>query len=118
MIDTWRGKAGSADYRNSSPRMRAVMSRCVNEDLRGVMPAIKPRHCWCGGEKDTATRSPTLAGWRKLIPDAGLVSFPGCGHYSFLDNPIGFRAVLAENFSKRNLTQNKLRNNHPNLKKT
>ena len=32
----------------------------------------------------------------RLIPDAGLVSFDGCGHYSFLDNPLGFRAVLAE----------------------
>jgi pimeloyl-ACP methyl ester carboxylesterase len=30
----------------------------------------------------------------KLIPDAGLVSFAGCGHYSFLDNPVQFAAVL------------------------
>jgi len=30
----------------------------------------------------------------KLIPGAGLVSFSGCGHYSFLDNPVGFAAVL------------------------
>jgi pimeloyl-ACP methyl ester carboxylesterase len=30
----------------------------------------------------------------RLIPGAGLVSFPGCGHYSFLDNPSQFAAVL------------------------
>lgn len=36
----------------------------------------------------------------KLIPDAGLVSFPGCGHYSFLDNPRGFRAVINEFFKQ------------------
>ena len=30
----------------------------------------------------------------RLIPDTGLVSFPGCGHYSFLDNPGQFAAVL------------------------
>jgi pimeloyl-ACP methyl ester carboxylesterase len=29
-----------------------------------------------------------------LIPDAGLVAFAGCGHYSFLDNSGGFAAVL------------------------
>jgi pimeloyl-ACP methyl ester carboxylesterase len=32
----------------------------------------------------------------RLIPDAGLVAFPGCGHYSFLDNPVGFAAVVRE----------------------
>ncbi len=102
MIDTWRGKAGSADYRNSSPRMRAVMSRCVNEDLRGVMPAIKASTLLVWGEKDTATPLSDARRMEKLIPDAGLVSFPGCGHYSFLDNPIGFRAVLRE-FLKKEL---------------
>ena len=30
----------------------------------------------------------------RLVPGAGLVSFPGCGHYSFLDNPVQFAAVL------------------------
>lgn len=99
-IDAWRGKAGSADYRNSSPRMRAVMSRCVNEDLRNVMPYIKASTLLVWGEKDTATPLSDARQMEKLIPDAGLVSFPGCGHYSFLDNPIGFRAVLMEFFKK------------------
>ena len=36
----------------------------------------------------------------KLISDAGLVSFPDCGHYSFLDNPYGFRAVMKEFFKQ------------------
>ena len=31
----------------------------------------------------------------RLLPDSGLVSFPGCGHYSFLDNPGQFAAVLS-----------------------
>jgi pimeloyl-ACP methyl ester carboxylesterase len=30
----------------------------------------------------------------KLIPDAGLVAFDGVGHYSFLENPYQFAAVL------------------------
>lgn len=37
----------------------------------------------------------------KLIPDAGLVSFPGCGHYSFLDNQPQFAAVLRSFLSQK-----------------
>ena len=93
-IQLWRGKAGSADYRNSSPIMRAVMSRCVNEDLKSVMPKIKASTLLIWGENDTATPLSDAKTMQRLIPDAGLVSWPDCGHYSFLDNPGTFRAVL------------------------
>ena len=96
LLDKYRGKAGSADYRNSSPMMRAVMSRCVNEDLKHVMPRIKASTLLIWGENDTATPLSDAKTMERLIPDAGLVAFPGCGHYSFLDNPGGFRAVVRE----------------------
>ncbi len=94
VINAWRGKAGSADYRNSSPMMRAVMSKCVNEDLKYVMPSIKASTLLIWGENDTATPLADAKTMERLIPDAGLVSLPGCGHYSFLDNPGQFRAVI------------------------
>lgn len=94
LLDRWRSKTGSADYRNSSPRMRAVMSRCVNEDLKHVMPSIKASTLLIWGANDTATPLSDAKTMEKLIPDAGLVSFEGCGHYSFLDNPGQFRAVI------------------------
>lgn len=97
-INDWRGKAGSADYRQSSPMMRAVMSKCVNEDLKHVMPNIKAPVLLVWGENDTATPLSDAKTMERLIPDAGLVNFPGCGHYSFLDNPVGFRAVIREFF--------------------
>lgn len=100
MIDKWRGKAGSADYRSSSPTMRAVMSRCVNEDLKHVMPRIKASTLLVWGENDTATPLSDAKYMEKHIPDAGLVSFADAGHYSFLDNPGGFRAVMREFFKK------------------
>lgn len=96
LLDSYRGKAGSADYRSSSPMMRAVMSRCVNEDLKHAMPSIKASTLLIWGEDDTATPLSDAKTMERLIPDAGLVCFPGCGHYSFLDNPIGFRAVVLE----------------------
>ncbi|MDE7381575.1 MAG: alpha/beta hydrolase [Muribaculaceae bacterium] len=104
-IDLWRGKAGSADYKNSSPMMRAILSKCVNEDLCNVMGNIKAPTLLIWGEDDTATPLSDAKKMNKLIPDSGLVSFKGCGHYSFLDNPGGFKAVMKE-FFKNELSQN------------
>lgn len=99
ILDRMRSKKGSADYRNSSPRMRAIMSRCVNEDLKHVMPAIKAPTLLIWGENDTTTPLSDAHTMKSLIPDAGLVVFPGCGHYSFLDNPFGFRSATASFFN-------------------
>lgn len=98
-VEKMRGKKGSADYRNSSPHMRAIMSRCVNEDLKEVMPKIKAPTLLIWGEEDTATPLSDAKTMGSLIPDAGLVAFPGCGHYSFLDNPFGFRAAVTSFFN-------------------
>lgn len=100
IIDRWRSKGGSSDYANSSPMMRAVMSRCVNEDLKHVMPSIKASTLLVWGDKDTATPIADAKYMERHIPDAGLACFDGCGHYSFLDDPIRFRAVMQEFFKK------------------
>lgn len=93
-IERRRAKSGSADYAAASPMMRAILSKCVNDDLTDVMPDIKAPTLLIWGENDTATPMRDAKIMEQLIPDAGLVSFPGCGHYSFLDNPSGFAAVL------------------------
>lgn len=95
-LDRIRAKKGSSDYANATPRMRAILSKCVNEDLKAVMPRIQASTLLVWGADDTATPLSDAKTMERLIPDAGLVSFDGCGHYSFLDNPLGFRAVLAE----------------------
>ena len=99
IVEKLRGKKGSADYRNSSPRMRAIMSKCVNEDLKYAMPSIKAPVLLVWGEDDTATPLSDAQTMKRLIPNAGLVSFPGCGHYSFLDNPFGFKAAVSSFFN-------------------
>lgn len=93
-IEEMRAKRGSSDYNNASPMMRAILSKVVNEDLKHCMPKITAPTLLIWGENDTATPLRDAQIMEKLIPDAGLVSFPGCGHYSFLDNPIQFAAVL------------------------
>lgn len=94
VIDRWRAKRGSSDYNNATQRMRAILSKCVNEDLRHVLPSIKAPTLLIWGEKDTATPLSDAKYMEKHIVDAGLVSFPGCGHFSFLENPGQFAAVL------------------------
>ena len=93
-IERMRKARASADYATASPRMRAILSKVVNEDLKHVMPAIKAPTLLIWGENDTDTPMRDARIMEKRIPDAGLVSFPGCGHYSFLDNPYQFAAVL------------------------
>ena len=93
-IERIRASRGSSDYANASPRMRAIMSKVVNHDLTACLPKITAPALLIWGENDTATPLADAKKMERLIPDAGLVSFPGCGHYSFLDNPAQFAAVL------------------------
>ena len=93
-MDAYRAKVGSSDYNGASEMMRRILSKVVNEDLKHRMPLIKVPTLLIWGENDTATPLSDAKTMERLIPDAGLVSFPGCGHYSFLDNPYQFAAVL------------------------
>lgn len=93
-IDRMRGTAGSADYRAASPVMRRVMSTSVNQDLKHLLPSITAPALLIWGENDTATPLRDARIMEKLIPDAGLVCYPGCGHYSFLDRPAQTTAVI------------------------
>lgn len=94
-IDRMRARRGSSDYADASPMMRRILSKVVNEDLTDRLPLISAPALLIWGENDTATPLSDAKKMARLIPDSGLVSFPGCGHYSFLDNPGQFRAVLS-----------------------
>lgn len=99
VIDRLRGRAGSSDYASASPMMRAILSKVVREDLKAAMPSIKAPTLLIWGDKDTATPIRDAHTMRRLIPDAGLVTVEGAGHYSFLANRPLVGAVL-RNFLK------------------
>lgn len=94
IIERMRGKSGSADYQAASPVMRRIMSTSVNQDLRHLLPDIKAPTLLIWGENDTATPLRDARLMERLVPDAGLVSYPGCGHYSFLERPAQTTAVI------------------------
>ena len=80
-----RGKVGSADYRNASERMRQTMVKCINEDLTDLLPKNEVSTLLIWGEADTATPLRDGKLMEKLIPDAGLVTLAGAGHFAFAE---------------------------------
>ena len=97
IIEQRRAKAGSSDYSQATPMMRAILSKVVNEDLCHLMPKITAPTLLFWGENDTATPLADAKKMKKLIPDAGLVTVAGAGHFAFLENtPLVLR--VAESF--------------------
>ena len=99
MIEEKRRRAGSADYAAASAKMRMILSKVVNEDLKHLMPLVKAPTLLIWGTADTATPISDAKIMERLIPDAGLVAIEGAGHYSFLDSPGIFGAAI-KNFLK------------------
>lgn len=100
IINERRAKAGSSDYSQATPMMRAILSKVVNEDLCHLMPAIKAPTLLFWGEQDTATPLADAKRMEALIPDAGLVTVAGAGHFSFLENTPLFLRVVESFLSK------------------
>ena len=100
IIEQRRAKAGSSDYSQATPKMRAILSKVVNEDLCHLMPKIAAPTLLFWGENDTATPLADAKKMEKLIPDAGLVTVAGAGHFSFLENPQLFERVLSSFLAK------------------
>ena len=93
-LENMQKKRGSADYRSASQIMRGCLVKVVNEDLKECLPKIKQSTLLIWGTEDDATPLSDGELMEKLIPDAGLVRIKGAGHYSWLNDPYTFVAVL------------------------
>lgn len=93
-INSYRKKSGSDDYNNANGIIRRIFVKVVNEDLKAEMPKIKVPTLLFWGKADTATPLRDAQIMNKLIPDSGLVAFDNVGHYSFLERPYDFEAVI------------------------
>lgn len=83
-IEKMRKKNGSADYAAASPVMRKSMVSVINEDLSECLPKIKSPTLLLWGENDTDTPMYQANKMKSLIPDSGLVTIKGAGHFSFV----------------------------------
>jgi pimeloyl-ACP methyl ester carboxylesterase len=83
--DWYVNRYGSADYKNAGA-LRETVVKVVNEDLLPYAARIRVPTLLLWGEDDEDT--PLWQGQilEKTIPDAGLVTFPNAGHYSYLQH--------------------------------
>lgn len=93
-LENYRKKHGSADYNAASPLMRQVLVKVVNEDLETFLEGIKQPTLLIWGELDTATPIEDAKKMEEKIPDAGLVTIEGVGHYAYLERPVIVNRVL------------------------
>ena len=100
--DKIKSKFGSNDYKNAAPALRAVFVRVVNEDLTYLLKDITCPTLLFWGENDDATPLSDAKKMEKHSPDAGIVTVPGGGHFSYLDNPRLF-GVVANKFLEKDV---------------
>ncbi len=98
IIEDWKKNQGSEDYRKASPVMRNCLVMAVNEDLTEFLPNIKQDTLLIWGDKDTATPVEHGKIMEQKIAGSGLCVIPGAGHYSFLDDPAMFAAIMRSYF--------------------
>ena len=98
LIDDWRSRQGSEDYRNASPMMKKCMVMAVNEDLTDCLPKIKQDTLLIWGDKDTATPISDAELMEEKIPNSGLAVLKGAGHFSFLEQPAIFKGIMRSYF--------------------
>lgn len=98
LIEDWRSRQGSDDYRNATPVMRQCLVMAVNEDLTDLLPRIKQETLLIWGDKDTATPLDDAKIMQKMIPNTGLVILDEAGHFSFLDQPLVFKNIMRSYF--------------------
>lgn len=82
--DRYRQRVGSADYL-SAGAMKETFLAVIAEDLLPCARRIQHPTLLLWGENDTDTPLWQAQALADAIPDSGLVTFPGAGHYSYLD---------------------------------
>ena len=98
LIDDWRSRQGSADYRNASPVMRACLVMAVNEDLTELLPKVRQDTLLIWGSLDPDTPLADAKVMEEKIPSSGLAVIEGAGHFSFLEKPLIFRSIMQSYF--------------------
>lgn len=99
LIDEWRNRQGSEDYRNATPMMRQCLVKAVNEDLTGLLSRIRQETLLIWGDADTATPIADAKLMEERIAEAGLAVIAGAGHFCFLEKPGQFAGIMRSYFN-------------------
>ena len=93
-VENMQKHRGSADYAAASPVMRGCLVKAVNEDLEPLLPKIEQDTLLIWGSLDDATPLDDGKTMEKRLPNAGLAVIDGAGHFSWLDSPAVFDAII------------------------
>ncbi len=99
IIEEFRDRFGSDDYRNAKGIMRKILVKVVNENIKDELKDVKQPVLLIWGDKDTATPLKIGNIMKSLMPNAQLVIMKGADHFPFLENPV-FVAKHTEAFLK------------------
>ncbi|MCR5154698.1 MAG: alpha/beta hydrolase [Lachnospiraceae bacterium] len=99
IIDDWKSRQGSEDYRRATPVMKKAMVMALSEDLTELLPKINKETLLIWGDKDTATPVSDAKIMEEKIKGSGLCVLEGCTHYAFLEKPAVFKNIM-RNFFK------------------
>jgi pimeloyl-ACP methyl ester carboxylesterase len=90
-------RIASEDYKHAGP-LRPILVKVVNEDLSSMLGRVASPTLLVWGTEDDAVPLSHAKRMEALIPDAGLVSFEGAGHFAYLDEPERFCRVVRSFF--------------------
>lgn len=94
VVEKYQNKVGSDDYKNTSGIMRRTFVKCVNDDIKELLPFISCETLLVFGEKDEATPVSKGKLMEKLMPNATLVIFENDDHFAYFNQASRFNAVL------------------------
>ncbi len=84
-LATWYGsRYGSSDYQAVQGVMRDTFLKVVNQDLRPFAARVSRPTLLLWGEQDADTPLWKGRALESLIPDAGLIIYPGGDHYAYI----------------------------------
>lgn len=86
----------SSDYQSLEGVMRETFVQCVNHYVEDILPRIGVPVVVLRGDADDAISDDQVQRLVKRLPDAGLVTLPGAGHYAHLDAPDAVVAAIHE----------------------
>lgn len=82
---TYNARYGSSDLQQAEGVMRQIFLNVINQDLQSYARRVHPSTLLLWGDRDEDTPLRFAHILEQAIPDAGLVVYPGAGHYSYLD---------------------------------
>lgn len=99
-LRTWYNRRyGSADFQATDGAFRETFKAVISADLRPYAARVSRPALLIWGDHDADT--PLWMGWtlEGLIPDAGLIVFPGAGHYAYLEQTAEFVRIVDHFFT-------------------